>query len=100
MYSPRNNVIIILSLATDITDVTLGGSDLWLGNRTGATGTVASVTLVANDKGDNEMILEVVHRSPGICLTVEKIRKPQLEHRLMKELCNQSSSQMGSISSK
>ena len=27
---------------------------------------VASVTSVANDKGDNEMILGAVHRSPGI----------------------------------
>ena len=32
---------------------------------------VASVTLVANDKGDNEMILGAVHRS-GICLTAEE----------------------------
>ena len=29
---------------------------------------VASVTSVANDNGDNEMILGAVHRSPGICL--------------------------------
>ena len=27
---------------------------------------VASVTSVANDKGDNEMFLGAVHRSPGI----------------------------------
>ena len=33
---------------------------------------VASVTSVANDKGDNEMILGAVHRSPGICLTAEE----------------------------
>ena len=33
---------------------------------------VASVTSVANDKGDNEMILGAVHRSSGICLTAEK----------------------------
>jgi hypothetical protein len=31
-----------------------------------------SVTSVANDKGDNEMILGAVNRSPGICLTAEK----------------------------
>ena len=31
-----------------------------------------SVTSVANDKGDNEMILGAVHRSPGICLTAEE----------------------------
>ena len=33
----------------------------------------------ANDKGDNEMILGAVHRSPGIYLTAEEIPgKPQL----------------------
>ena len=36
-------------------------------------------TSVANDKGDNEIILGDLHRSPGICLTAEeKHRKPQL----------------------
>jgi hypothetical protein len=30
-----------------------------------------SVTSVANDKGDNEMIPGAVHRSPKVCLTVE-----------------------------
>ena len=45
------------------------------------------------------MILGAVHRSPGICLTAEENpRKPQLVDRLMKELCDQSSPQMGSIS--
>ena len=34
---------------------------------------VASVTSVANDKGNNEMILGAVHRSPGICLTAVEI---------------------------
>ena len=32
---------------------------------------VASVTSVTNDKDDNEIIQEAVHRSPGICLTAE-----------------------------
>ena len=32
---------------------------------------VASVTSVANDKDDNEMILGAVYRSPGIFLTAE-----------------------------
>ena len=46
---------------------------------------VASVTSVANDKGDNEMILGAVHRSPGIRLTAEENpRKPQLVYCLMK----------------
>ena len=37
---------------------------------------------VANDKGNNEMILGAVHRSPGICLTAEENpRKPQLGDR-------------------
>ena len=62
---------------------------------------VASVTLVANDKGDNEMILGAVHRSPGICLTVEENpRKPQLGDRPMKGLCDQASPHMGSLSFK
>ena len=40
---------------------------------------VASVTSVTNDKGDIEMILGAVHRSPGICLTAEENpRNPQL----------------------
>ena len=48
-----------------------------------------SVTSVANDKGDNEMISETVHRSPGICLTAEEnTGKPQLGDRLMKGLCH------------
>ena len=52
---------------------------------------VASVTSVANDKGDNEMILRAVHRSPGICLTAEENPwKPHLENRLIKGLCDQS----------
>ena len=33
---------------------------------------VVLVTLVANDKGDNEMIIGAVHRSPGICLTAKE----------------------------
>ena len=43
-----------------------------------------SVASVANDKGDDEMILGAVHRSPGICLTAEENPgKPQLGDRLM-----------------
>ena len=39
---------------------------------------------VANDKGDNEMILGAVHKSPAICLTAEENpRKPQLGDSLM-----------------
>ena len=61
---------------------------------------VPGVTSVANDKGDNEMILGTVHRSPGICLTAEENpRKPQLRDRLMKGPCDQSSPQMRSVGS-
>ena len=46
-----------------------------------------SVASIANDKGDNEMILGAVNRSPGICLIAEETpRKPQLGDRLMKGL--------------
>ena len=56
---------------------------------------VASVTSVANDKGDNGMILGAVHRAPDICFTAEENpRKPQLGNRLMKGPCDQSSPQM------
>ena len=62
---------------------------------------VASITSVANDKDNNEMIPGAEHRSPGICLKVEENPgKPQLGNRLMKGLCNQSFPQMGSPSSK
>ena len=62
---------------------------------------VASVASVANDKGDDEMILGAVHRSPGICLAAEgNPRKPQLGDCLTKGLCDQSSPQIGSLSSK
>ena len=33
---------------------------------------VKSVTSVANDKGDNEIMLGVVHRSPGFSLKAEE----------------------------
>ena len=54
---------------------------------------VVSDTSVVNDEDGNEMILGAVHRSPGICLTAEENPgKPQLGDRLMKGLCEQSSS--------
>ena len=59
-----------------------------------------SVTSVANDKGDNEMILGAVHRSPGICHTAEENPRKQARDRLMKGMCDQSTPQMGSLSSK
>ena len=46
---------------------------------------------VANDKGKGniEVILGAVHRSPGICLTAEEnSRKPELGDHLMKGLCD------------
>jgi hypothetical protein len=50
-----------------------------------------SVTSVANDKGDNEMIPGAVRRSPDICLKAgENTVKPQLGDRLMNGLCDQS----------
>ena len=41
--APRIISLSYLSLATDMTDVTLGASGLWLGNRTGAGGTAPLV---------------------------------------------------------
>ena len=57
--------------------------------------------MLTNDKGDNEMIPGAEQRSLGIYLSdEEKPGKPQLGDRLMKGLCEQSSPQMGSLSSK
>ena len=54
--------------------------------------------LVANVKGDNEIIPGAVHRSPGICFTAgENPRNPQLGDCLMMRLCDQSLPQMGSL---
>ena len=62
---------------------------------------VASVISVANEKGDNEIILGSVHRSPGICITAEENHaNSQLGDCLMKGLCDQLLLQMGSLSSK
>jgi hypothetical protein len=59
---------------------------------------IASITSVANDKGDNEMILGAVHRSSGICLTAEEnARKPHIVDHQLKGLWNQSSPHMGSF---
>ena len=52
------------------------------------------------NKGDNEMIPGAVQRSPGIYLTAEeKPGKPQLGDS-RRRLCDQSSPQMGSLTSK
>ena len=65
-----------------------------------AKGPLPPVMSVANDKGDNEMILGAVHRSLGICHTAkENPRNPQLGDHLMKRMCDQSSPQTGSLSS-
>ena len=57
--------------------------------------------LPANDKGDNSMMPRAVHRSPGTYLKAEENPgKPQLGDSLMKGLYDQSSPQMGSLSSK
>ena len=62
---------------------------------------VTSVTSVANYTDDNEIVLRAVHRPPDICLTAEENPgKPHLGDCLMKGLCDQSSPQMGSLSSK
>ena len=62
---------------------------------------VTSVTSVANNEGDNKIILGAVHRPPWFCLASEENSgKPQLGDHLMKGLCYQSSPQMGYLISK
>ena len=73
---------------------------VWVPSQRPFAPSVTSVKSVANDKGDNEMILGFVHTSPAICLTAEENPgKLQLRDRLMKGLCNQSSPQMRSLTS-
>ena len=68
----------------------------WIPSQRPLAPSVASVMSVANDRGDNEMILGPVHRSAGICLKAEENhRKPQLGDCLMKGLSDQSLPQMG-----
>ena len=45
---------------------------VWIPSQRPLPPSVTSVTRVANDNGDNEMIPETVHRSPGISLTAEE----------------------------
>ena len=47
-------------------------SPVWVSSQRPLAQSVASVTSVANDSGDYEMILGDMHRSPGICLTAEE----------------------------
>ena len=61
------------------------------------TPSVTSVTSVANDKGDNEIIPETVHRTPGICL---KLSKTSARRPSGKGAVRPSSPQMRSLSSK
>jgi hypothetical protein len=90
-------------------NILLLSMDLWTSGATSscpgsypkATCSECRVSHVANDKGGNEMILGAVHRFPGIfCMAEENPGKPQLRNRPMKGLCEQSSPQMGSLSSK
>ena len=61
----------------------------------------SSVTSVAYDKSDNEIVPRTVHRYPGIFLTVEETPgRTQQGDGLMEDLCDQSSLQMGSLTSK
>ena len=77
-------------------NVVVAPTVVWVPSQRSLAPSVALVTSVANDKGDNEMVLGAVHRSSGFFLTAEdNSRKPQLGDRLMKGLCNQSSPQTG-----
>ena len=68
---------------------------VWVPSQKPFAPSATSVTSVANDKGDNEMIPGAVHRSPDICLTAEETPgKRQLGDCLMKGQYDQSSPQM------
>ena len=51
---------------------------VWVPSQKPLAPSVAQVTSVANDKGNNEIILRSVHRSPSIYLTAEEsLEKPE-----------------------
>ena len=76
-------------------------SPVWVPSQSPFAPSFLSSRQSTSDKGNNEMILGAVHRSPGICLAAEENPgKPQLGYRLMKGLYDQHSPQMGSLSSK
>ena len=61
------------------TSVAVPPAPVWVPSQRPLAPRVASVMSVANDKGDNEMILGAVHRSPGVFLTAkENPRNSQL----------------------
>ena len=94
-------VRVILMVRWELEKINLQPAPVRVPNQRPFAPSVTLVTPVAIDKGDNEMIPETVHRSPGICLTAEaNPGKPQLGDRLTKGLCNQSSRHMGFLTSK
>ena len=65
-----------------LVSVVVPPAPVWVPSQRPLAPRVASVMSVTKDKGDNEMILGAVHRSPGIWLTAEETpRKPQLGDR-------------------
>ena len=52
--------------------VTVPPAPVWVTSQKPLAPSIASVTSVANDKGDNEMIPGAVHISIDICLTSEE----------------------------
>ena len=54
------------------TSVVVPPAPVWVPTQSPLVPSVSSVTSVANDKGDIEMIPGAVHISPGICLKAEE----------------------------
>ena len=81
--APRIISLSPLSLATDVTDATLGASDLWLGTRTGAGGTA---TLTETFFGRSPWL----HGQLGVgnYKTSQRIRKNYIEVTLIKPVEN------------
>ena len=52
--------------------VAVPAAPAWVPSQRPLVPSVTSVMLIANDKGDNEMIPGAVHRSPDICLTADE----------------------------
>ena len=84
----------------DLSCVAVPPAPAWVPGQRPLLPSVAPVTTVANDKGDNELIPGVLRSLYNFLTAEENPGKSQLGDREMKGLCDQSLPQMGSVFSK
>ena len=81
VHSPRIISLSSLSLATDVTNATLGASGLWLGTRTGAGGTVTLTEGFFFGHCPKTVLRQYINQ-------IETIPLKSIEHCILKNLTN------------